>query len=108
MTLVTTLGTLAAPYPLAVAILMGIIGAAAIFIFGALKIKGPSAIFFVLVFAMTTGMPVHPELAPLRAGLVFLGGALSWVIAMIGWFFDPHGPETGVVKRVYSELADVS
>jgi uncharacterized membrane protein YccC len=105
MTLVSVLGTLAAPYPLAVAILMGIIGATVIFIFGALKIIGPSAIFFVLVFAMTTGMPVHPELAPLRAGLVFLGGSLSWVIAMIGWFFDPHGPETGVVKRVYLELA---
>ncbi|HEY2421790.1 MAG TPA: FUSC family protein [Neobacillus sp.] len=104
-TLISALGTLAAPYPLAVAILMGIIGATVIFIFGALKIIGPSAIFFVLVFAMTTGMPVHPELAPLRAGLVFLGGALSWVIAMIGWFFDPHGPETGVVKRVYLELA---
>ncbi len=105
MTLISALGTLAAPYPLAVAILMGIIGATVIFIFGALKIIGPSAIFFVLVFAMTTGMPVHPELAPLRAGLVFLGGALSWVIAMIGWFFDPHGPETSVVKRVYLELA---
>ena len=105
MTLVSVLGTLAAPYPLAIAILMGIIGAVAMFIFGALKISGPSAIFFVLVFAMTTGMPVSPELAPLRAGLVFLGGALSWAIAMIGWFFDPHGPEIGVVKRVYLELA---
>ncbi|WP_043932646.1 FUSC family protein [Bacillus sp. EB01] len=105
MTLASALGTLAAPYPLAVAILMGIIGAAAIFIFGALKIKGPSAIFFVLVFAMTTGMPVQPELVWLRAGLVFVGGALSWVIAMIGWFFNPHGPETGVVKNVYLELA---
>jgi hypothetical protein len=105
MTLVSALGTLAAPYSLAVAILMGMIGAASIFIFGALKIKGPSAIFFVLVFAMTTGMPVNPELVFFRAGLVFLGGALSWVLAMIGWFFDPHGPETGIVKKVYSELA---
>ncbi|WP_316572276.1 FUSC family protein [Neobacillus sp. YIM B06451] len=105
MTLASALGTLAAPHPLAVAILMGIIGAAAIFIFGALKIKGPSAIFFVLIFAMTTGMPVHPELVWVRAGLVFLGGALSWVLAMIGWFFNPHGPETGVVKKVYTELA---
>ncbi|MDQ0970551.1 putative membrane protein YccC [Neobacillus niacini] len=105
MTLASALGTLAAPYPLAVAILIGLIGAASIFIFGALKIKGPSAIFFVLVFAMTTGKPVDPELVWLRAGLVFLGGALSWVVAMIGWFFDPHGPETGVVKNVYSELA---
>ncbi|WP_231514805.1 FUSC family protein [Oceanobacillus salinisoli] len=105
MTFVTFLGTLAAPYPLAVAILMGIIGGTAIFIFGALRIAGPSAIFFVLVFSMTTGMPVNPELAPLRAGLVFLGGCLSWIIAMIGWSFDPHGPERGVVKRVYVELA---
>lgn len=105
MTMVSALGTLAAPYPLAVAILMGIIGATAIFIFGALQIAGPSAMFFVLVFAMTTGMPVNPELAPIRAGLVFLGGTLSWIIAMIGWFFNPHGPETGVVKRVYIELA---
>jgi uncharacterized membrane protein YccC len=105
MTLVSALGTLAAPYPLATAILMGIIGAAAIFIFGALRITGPSAIFFVLVFAMTTGMPVNPELAPIRAGLVFLGGTLSWIISMIGWLFNPHGPETGVVKRVYLELA---
>ncbi|RDU37294.1 FUSC family protein [Neobacillus piezotolerans] len=105
MTLASALGTLAAPYSLAVAVLMGIIGAVGIFIFGALKIKGPSAIFFVLVFAMTTGMPVHPELVWVRAGLVFLGGALSWVLAMLGWFFNPHGPETGVVKNVYTELA---
>ncbi|WP_409272821.1 FUSC family protein [Neobacillus sp. SCS-31] len=105
MTLASALGTIAAPYPLAVAVLMGIIGAVGIFIFGALKIKGPSAIFFVLVFAMTTGMPVHPELVWVRAGLVFLGGTLSWVLAMLGWFFNPHGPETGVVKNVYTELA---
>ena len=54
---------------------------------------------------MMTGMPVDPDAAPLRAGLVFLGGALSWVIAMVGYLFEPHGPETGVVKRVYVELA---
>ncbi|HVI21495.1 MAG TPA: FUSC family protein, partial [Bacillus sp. (in: firmicutes)] len=65
MTLITALGTLSAPYPLATALIMATIGAAVIFIFGALKIAGPSAIFFVLVFAMTTGMPIQPELAPL-------------------------------------------
>ncbi|MDM5331911.1 FUSC family membrane protein [Ureibacillus composti] len=105
MSLVTALGTLAAPYPLAVAILMGIIGGTAIFIFGALRIAGPSAIFFVLVFAMTTGMPINPEFALFRAGLVFLGGTLSWIIAMSGWLFNPHRPEISVVKRVYVELA---
>nr|WP_304217196.1 hypothetical protein [Fredinandcohnia onubensis] len=39
------MGTISAPYPLAVAILMGIIAAVVIFVFGALKITGPSAIF---------------------------------------------------------------
>ncbi|QHS21769.1 FUSC family protein [Virgibacillus sp. MSP4-1] len=107
LTLVTALGTLVAPYPLAIAIVMGLIGAAAIFMFGALRIAGPSAIFFVLVFAMTTGMPVQPEDALLRAGLVFSSGMLSFVIAMLGWFFKPHGPETNVVKRLYEELASL-
>ena len=54
---------------------------------------------------MTTGMPVHPELALLRASLAFLGGALSMLIAMLGWLFNPHGPEVRVVQRVYRELA---
>lgn len=107
MTLVTALGTLAAPYPLASSIIMGIIGATAIFIFGALRISGPSAIFFILVYAMTTGMPIDPDSAFLRAGLVFLGGVLSFIIAMSSWFFNPHGPETAVVKRVYMQLAEL-
>ncbi|MFD1781721.1 FUSC family protein [Fredinandcohnia salidurans] len=107
LTFVTYLGTISAPYPLAVAILMGIIAAVVIFVFGALKITGPSAIFFVLVFAMTTGMPINPDEAFLRAGLVFLSGCLSWLIAMIGWFFNPYGPESGVVTRVYLQLAEL-
>lgn len=105
ITLCVFLGTLLAPYPLLIAIFMGLIGGITVFIFGSLKLIGPSAIFLVLIFAMTSGMPVAPELAPLRAGLAFLGGALSWIIAMSGWFFNPHGPEVGVVKRVYRELA---
>jgi uncharacterized membrane protein YccC len=99
------LGTLLAPYPLGVAIVMGLIGALAIFIFGALKLTGPSAIFFILSYAMATGMPVDPSLAPLRGGLVLLGGALSWAICMLGWFVNPHGPETNAVTKVYIELA---
>lgn len=105
ITFVVALGSISAPYPFVSAILMGLIGTFVVFIFGALKIPGPSAIFFVLVFAMTTGMSVHPELALLRAGLAFLGGVLSWLIAMIGWLFNPYGPEVSVVQRVYRELA---
>lgn len=105
MSLCVGLGTLLAPYPVAVAITVGVIGAIAVFIFGAFQIAGPSAIFFVLGFLMSSGMPINPALAPLRAGLTLLGGTLSWILGMIGWFVNPHGPETIAVKKVYTELA---
>ena len=76
LSLCVGLGTILAPYPLAATIMMGIIGALVIFIFGALKITGPSAVFFILCYEMATGMPIDPSLAPLRAGLVFLGGGV--------------------------------
>ena len=101
------LGTLLAPYPIAVAIAMGLIGAIAIFIFGALKITGPSAIFFVLSYALATGMPVDPSLAFMRGGLVLLGGGISWILSMLGWFKNPHGPEIKAVKQVLLSLANV-
>ncbi|WHY98416.1 FUSC family protein [Peribacillus simplex] len=104
LALSVVLGTLLAPYQLGTAIMMGIIGASVFFIFGALKIKGPSAVFFVLSFALATGMPVDQSLAPLRGGLVLMGGSLSWIICMLGWFFNPHGPESLAVEKVYREL----
>ncbi len=99
------LGTLVAPHPLTSAIFVGLIGALVTFLFGAYKIQGPAAIFFVLAFSLATGMPIDPTAAPLRAGLVLCGGALAWLLGMIGWVRDPHGPQTTAMKRVYMELA---
>lgn len=99
------LGTLVAPHPLASAFVVGMIGAVVSFIFGAFKIQGPSSIFFVMGFSLATGMPLDPAAAPVRAGLVLLGGALGWAIAMIGWLRNPHGPETTALRQVYRELA---
>jgi len=100
-----TMGILLAPYPLGMAMGLGIIGAIGIFTFGALRITGPSAIFFVLCFAIASGIPTTASDAPIRGGLVFLGGMLSWLIAMAGWFNNPHGPETAAVKKLYTQLA---
>ncbi|OCA90429.1 hypothetical protein A8F94_00620 [Bacillus sp. FJAT-27225] len=101
------LGILTAPSPFVFAVILGLIGAVGTFIFGALRIPGPASIFFVIVFAMTSASAVDPAMAPLRAGLVFLGGMFAWLVAMVGWFFYPHRPETKSVKRVYSELASL-
>lgn len=106
LSFVMGLGTLLAPYEFLSAIAVAIIGALVTFLFGALRITGPAGLFFVLTFLIATGMPADPEIAPIRAGLVFLGGAFSWIMGMIGWFNNPHGPEKVAVKKVYLELAD--
>ena len=32
---------------------------------------------------------------------------LSWILSMLGWFKNPHGPEIKAVKQVLLSLADV-
>ena len=99
------LGSLLAPYPLAVVIVMGLISAVTLFIFNALKFMGPSAIFFVLIFAITADMPVTDISGSLmRSGLVALGAIFSWIVAMSGFLINPHRPEIQVVKRAYQQL----
>lgn len=48
-------GTLLAPYPIIPSMVMGLIVTVAIFIFGSLRISGPSAFFFLLAYALVTG-----------------------------------------------------
>ncbi|MBU3157325.1 FUSC family protein [Clostridium estertheticum] len=102
------LGTLAAPYPLLVILIVGLIGTIVTFIFGVLKIPGPAAIFFVLSFIMTTGMAIDPSAAPIRTAIVLISSLFAWIISMVGWFFNPHGPEIKALKEVYLALASFS
>lgn len=101
------LGMLLAPYPFIFSLMTGVLGFLFTFLFGALKIPGPAAILFVLVFTITSAMPIDPSLAPMRSGLTLLGGAFAWVLAMSGWFINPHGPERNAIKRVYMELGSL-
>ncbi len=99
------LGSIVAPYPIAMIILIGLIATVMIFIFNALKFIGPSAIFFIMVFALTADMPITDlQGAFFRAGLVSLGAILSWLIAMSGFLINPHRPEIKAVSNVYRQL----
>lgn len=107
-TLTVFLGTLVAPYPFLVVILLGLIGALATFLFGVLKIPGPAAIFFVLVYLMTTSMPCDQSAAFERSFIVFLSASFSWFVSMIVAPFDIHGPETRGLRATFMSLADFS
>lgn len=102
------LGTLTATSPFLFAILLGLIGGVGTFIFGALKIRGPASIFFVIIFAMTSAMDIDPTAALPRASFVFFGGLISWIVAMIGWFSDPYEPEKKAIHRIYVELTKLA
>ncbi|PWD87273.1 FUSC family protein [Ignatzschineria cameli] len=111
LTIVTCsfLGSLLSPYPLAVAIVMGLIAGISLFIFNALRFIGPSAIFFVLIFALTADMSETDFAGALtRAGLVSLGALLSWIIAMSGFLLNPHRPEIRAIRRAYQQLITLS
>lgn len=108
ISLSVALGTLLSPYPILIIFTVGLIGAAATFIFGVLKIPGPAAIFFVLSFLMTTGMTIDPSSAPIRTTVVFSSGCFAWIVSMIGWFRNPHNPEIKTLKEVYLSLAEFS
>ncbi|MCY8720903.1 FUSC family protein [Bacillus sp. S10C12M] len=99
------LGTLLSGVFWMMAAVLGLIGAAAMFIFSALGIQGPAPMFFVLAFLVSSGLPADPSQALFRAGLTFLGGIFAMCIALIGWLWNKHGPEEAVLQKTYHQLA---
>ncbi|WP_246426852.1 FUSC family protein [Paenibacillus rhizosphaerae] len=99
------LGALSAATPWLMVLLFGLIGALAVFGFGAFQIAGPSAMFFILTFSVGTSLPYDLHALPLRTLLVLTGGAFAWMVGMSGWLLRPHGPETKAVAGAYRGLA---
>lgn len=97
-------GTLLAPHTLYLSIAIGFIGFITSYVLNTLKIVGPVAIFFVLMFAVGTGLPTDPSAALERGSFVFLGGMLSWIIAISEWFFHRLKPEKKAVVKVYEQI----
>ncbi|MVX66068.1 FUSC family protein [Clostridium chromiireducens] len=106
ITLSVGLGTLVAPYPALTILIVGLIGTIATFIFGILKIPGPAAVFFVLSFTMTTGIKLDQSEIPIFIGVVFGSSMFSWMVSMVGYFFNPHDPELKKIKGLYLALAE--
>lgn len=104
LSLSMVLGTLLAPYIVALSIGIGLIGIISFYVFHALRITGPGAIFFVLIFAVSTGLPIDPSAALERGFFVLMGGLLSWIIGMVGWFIHPLKPEKNAITKEYTQM----
>lgn len=108
ITLSVTLGTLVAPYPSLIILIVGLIGTITTFIFGILKIPGPAAVFFVLSFTMTTGIKIDQSEIPIFIGVVFASSMFSWLVSMLGYFFKPHDLEIKKIKGLYLALSELA
>lgn len=104
LTITVALGIIVKPYPALVVLIVSLIGAGVTYIFGVLKIAGPGPIFFVMSFTMFTGIELSKEEIPLVILLIFIVGMFSWIMSMIGYFFNPHGVELRKVRQLYLVL----
>ncbi len=100
------LGLVLRPYPMISILIIGLIGFFVTFVFSVLKMIGPATIFFVMSFSMVSNMNIKTSQIPIVIALVFLSSVFSWILSMIGYLFNPHGPEINKVKQLYLVLAE--
>jgi len=96
------LGGLAGPFPFLLAAVLGALAAGATAATAAWQIGPPGPLMAVLVggsaSALGPGLGGHVAAA---AG----GAALSWLVVMAAWFWDPDGPERRAVVAAESAVA---
>ena len=102
------LGIFTRPYPILVVVTVALIGAIVLFVCGVLKIIGPGPVFFVMIFMIFAGLDLNKQEIPLIILLVFLVTLFCWGVSMIGYFFNPHGPELKKIKQLYLVLGQFS
>ncbi|WP_455538897.1 FUSC family protein [Terrisporobacter sp.] len=108
VTICATLGIVLSPHPWLIILAAGLIGGVSVFAFGALKIPGPSAIFLIMIFTMTSGIPINKGDIPIFTFIVLISSLFSVMVSMIGYFFNPHGPEIKKVNKLYFDLLQLA
>jgi uncharacterized membrane protein YccC len=73
----------------------------------AAAIGPPGAWMFVFAFATPSLVPTRPADVAVRAGLVVAGTVVGWLVAMLGTWRDPSGPERHATARALDAVADV-
>lgn len=87
------------------AIALGLVGALSTFLAGVFELPPPGGFMFVLIACIAAALPVDPAQTPLRVTFVLLGGAIAWVVGMVGWPIHPQRPETLALKKAFQSIA---
>lgn len=87
------------------AITLGLVGALSTFFAGVFELPPPGGFMFVLIACIAAALPVDPKATALRVTFVLLGGAIAWLVGMVGWPIHPHQPETLALASAYRSIA---
>ncbi|MET0702795.1 MAG: FUSC family protein [Mycobacterium sp.] len=105
LALAISLGVWAAPVPWAGVLVVSLVAVAAVWLCNALAVGPPGGYLFVVACAAGIGISAS-QLGPLRVGLLVLaGGALAWLVQMVGALVDFRGPERSAVAGTGEAVA---
>src|SRR4051794_16122191 len=91
------LGGIAGPYPFLLALVLGLLGAAATAATAVWHIGPPGPLMAVLVAGSASALGADAGLVGQHAAATAGSAALSWLVVMAAWAWDPAGPERRAV-----------
>ncbi len=99
------LGGLAGPHPFLLAAVLGLLGAAATAATAVWQIGPPGPLMAVLVGGSASALGSAPDLIGQHVAAAAGSAALSWLVVMAAWSWDPAGPERRAVAAAESAVA---
>src|SRR4051794_37296359 len=99
------LGGIAGPQPFLLAVVLGLLGAAATAATAVWQIGPPGPLMAVLVGGSASALGSSPGLLGQHVAAAAGSAALSWLVVMAAWSWDPAGPERRAVAAAESAVA---
>ena len=99
------LGGLAGPHPFLLALVLGVLGAAATAATAIWHIGPPGPLMAVLVGGSASTLGTDASLLAGHVAAATGGAALSWLVVMAAWLWDPDGPERRAVAAADAALS---
>jgi hypothetical protein len=107
LSLAAGLGALTGPHPLPLALLLGVLSAAAAAAVALWRIGPPGALGIVLVCGGCSALGVAPSHVDVLLLAAVAGAGLSWCACMLPWLWDPTGPERRALEAAERAVAAV-
>ena len=97
LTTAVALGGLTGPHPVALALVLGLLAAAATAATAIWRIGPPGPLIVVLVGGSASTLGAAPSVLVPHIAAAAAGAAFAWLVVMAAWLWDPAGPERRAV-----------